>query len=111
MDLDKVKEKFVKHAFIHEETEETGNYKRGNKSSKILFTLSEKIRRDSVNGPIIIDDLLKETNPSVLIWTSIISIQMNYRKKDSIVILRRLAKDRSIGQQRFNAEMTLKEYG
>ncbi|MFK3936212.1 hypothetical protein ACI2JA_01700 [Alkalihalobacillus sp. NPDC078783] len=111
MDLDRVKEKFIKHALIHEETEETGNYKRGNKSSKILFTLSEKIKRDSVNGPIMIDTLLKETNPSVLIWTSVISIQMNYRKKDSIALLRRFAKDRNIGQQRFNAEMTLKECG
>ncbi|WYP26035.1 hypothetical protein NSQ54_17165 [Alkalihalobacillus sp. FSL W8-0930] len=64
-----------------------------------------------MNGPIIIDNLLEETNPSVLIWTSVISIQMNYRKKDSIAILRRLAKDRNIGQQRFNAEMTLREYG
>ncbi|MBM0065909.1 hypothetical protein [Alkalicoccobacillus gibsonii] len=111
MDLDRVKETFIKHALIHEETEETGNYRRGNKSSKILFTLFEKIKRDPVNGPIIVDNLLNETNPSVLIWTSVISIQMNHRKKHSIAILRRLSKDHSIGQQRFNAKMTLREFG
>ena len=101
---------FIKHAIIHGETQYSGDYKRGNKSSSILFNLSSQIEKDLENRARIVDRLLEETNPGVLIWTSFVSINMNYRKKDCMLILKNLAHNQELGKQSHNAEMTLKEF-
>lgn len=102
-------EEFIKHAIIQGETEYSGDCKKGNKSSNILFNLFSQIERDLENGPKIVDRLLEETNPGVLIWASVVAINMDYRKKDCILILKKLARNTELGIQSHNAEMTLKE--
>ena len=102
-------EEFIKHAIIQSETQYSGDYKTGNKSSNILFKLSSQIEKDIENGPKIVDRLLVETNPGVLIWASVVANNMNYRKKDCIMILKKLARDPELGIQSHNAEMTVKE--
>ncbi|RQW19090.1 hypothetical protein EH196_19310 [Bacillus sp. C1-1] len=105
----KITEAFKKHALIHDETQYSGDYTKGNNSADILAKLSVEIENDLDNGASIIDSLLKEQNPGILIWASCVSANMNYRKKDRIAILKELSRNNEIGIQRFNAEMTLKE--
>ncbi|MDL4842506.1 hypothetical protein [Aquibacillus rhizosphaerae] len=109
MNCENVIAKFIEHALIHGETQYSGDYKKGNKSSDILFELSSQIKSDPENGPKIVDRLLEEPNPSILIWISVPAIEMNYRRKDVIAILRKLASNKDLGIQGHNAEMTLKE--
>lgn len=109
LDYERTIEEFIKHALIHDETQHSGDFKTGNKSATILFTLSAQIEKDQEYGPIIVDRLLKESNASILIWTSAISIKMHDRKRETIAILKKLARNQDIGIQRFNAEMTLRE--
>ncbi|MEK4563292.1 hypothetical protein MKX54_01190 [Alkalihalobacillus sp. FSL R5-0424] len=58
---------YIKHATIHDETQHSGNYRKGNRSADLLFALSKQILDDKDNGPETIDRLLEQTNPGVLI--------------------------------------------
>ncbi|MFK3937614.1 hypothetical protein ACI2JA_08885 [Alkalihalobacillus sp. NPDC078783] len=110
MNLEETIQSFIKHATIHDDTQHSGNYRKGNKSAALLFALSDEIHGDKDNGPEIIDRLLEQTNPGVLIWASGLAIEMNYRKKDAIHILRDLSSNQELGIQSHNAEMSLTEY-
>ena len=107
--MEKIINEFIKHAIIQGETQYSGDYRKGNKSADILFKLSAQIENDLENGAEIVDELLKNKNPGVLIWAGVLSIQMDYRKKDSILILKNLARNKELGIQSHNAEMALKE--
>jgi hypothetical protein len=110
MNTEEIIQSFIKYATIHDETQHSGNFRKGNKSADLLFALSDQIHADNDNGPEIIDQLLEQKNPGVLIWASGLAIEMNYRKKDAIHILKDLSSNQELGIQRHNAEMSLTEY-
>lgn len=84
-------EEFIRHALIMEQTQYSGEYKKGNKSHNIHLSIRDKLKHDSELTIEVFDELLLNDNPYVLYAACVYTIVLNYRRSDAINILKKIA--------------------
>ncbi|TKI67682.1 hypothetical protein FC756_12410 [Lysinibacillus mangiferihumi] len=102
-------ETFIKHALIAEQTQMTGDYKRGNKSNKALLAILEQLKQSSELATAVLDELFLHENPFVLYVCSIYAIIVDYRRAEALKMLEKIA---GIEQNMtsFEASIVLEQY-
>lgn len=105
---EKLIEKFIKHAVIQGECTYSGDYKRGNRSSKTLFEICDKMKENRKIAISMIDEIINHKDSNVLIWICGVALDIGYRKDEAEKILTQLANDKKLGILGFNAELSLK---
>lgn len=106
MEYEKICEKFIKHAVIHGKCNESGDYRKGNRSSDALYKIEKDVLLNQELRERLIDDLINYQNANVQIWICGMAIDAKYRKIEAEEILKKLSQDK-LGIHSFNAKMTL----
>ncbi|MFJ5766544.1 hypothetical protein ACIP9C_14415 [Lysinibacillus sp. NPDC093210] len=102
-------EEFIKHGLIAEETQMTGDYKRGNKSNKALLAILEQLKQSTELATAVLDELFLHDNPFVLYVCSIYAIVVDYRRADALKMLEKIA-GMEQNMTSFEASIVLEQY-
>jgi len=102
-------ETFINHCLIAEETQMTGDYKRGNKSNRALLVILDQLKQSSELATAVLDELFLHENTFVLYVCSIYAIVVDYRRADALKMLEKIA---GMGQNMtsFHASIVLEQY-
>lgn len=102
-------DEFIKHCLIAEETQMTGDYKRGNKSNRALLVILDQLKQSSELATTVLDELFLHENTFVLYVCSIYAIVVDYRRADALKMLEKIA---GMGQNMtsFHANIVLEQY-
>jgi len=102
-------EEFIKHALIAEQTQMTGDYKRGNKSNKALLAILDQLKQSHELATAVLDELFLHENSFVLYVCSIYAIVVDYRRTDGVKMLEKI-----VGMEQnmtsFEASIVLEQY-
>jgi len=109
-DKETLVEEFIKHALIAEQTQMTGDYKRGNKSNKALLAILDQLKQASELATAVLDELFLHENSFVLYVCSIYAIVVDYRRADALNILERIAGMEQNNMTGFHAGIVLEQY-
>lgn len=102
-------EEFIKHSKIADETQMTGDYKKGNKSHKVLLDIRDQLKQEPKLAKVVIDELFLNENPYVLFTISVFAIILDYRRDEAIKLLKKI-KSMEIKMTSFHAGITLELY-
>ncbi|MDJ0333445.1 hypothetical protein [Planococcus sp. S3-L1] len=108
-DKNRIVEEFIKHSLIMEQTQYSGEYKKGNKSHEVHLSIRDKLKQDPELAKGVFDELFHNENSFVLYASSVYAIVLNYRKDDAIKILSKIAA-MDIKLTSFEAETALELY-
>jgi len=102
-------DEFINHCLIAEETQMTGDYKRGNKSNRALLVILDQLKQSSELATAVLDELFLHENTFVLYVCSIYAIVVDYRRADALKMLEKIA---GMGQNMtsFHANIVLEQY-
>ena len=108
-DKETLVEEFIKHTLIAEQTQMTGDYKRGNKSNKALLAILDQLKQASELATAVLDELFLHENSFVLYVCSIYAIVVDYRRTDGVKMLEKI-----VGMEQnmtsFEASIVLEQY-
>ena len=103
-------EEFINHCLIAEQTQMTGEYKRGNKSNKALLAILDQLKQSHELATAVLDELFLHENSFVLYVCSIYAIVVDYRRADALNILERIAGMEQNNMTSFHAGIVLEQY-
>lgn len=103
-------EEFIKHVLIAEQTQMTGDYKRGNKSNKALLAILDQLKQSSELATAVLDELFLHENSFVLYVCSIYAIIVDYRRADAVKMLEKIAGIEQNNMTGFHAGIVLEQY-
>jgi len=102
-------EEFINHCLIAEQTQMTGDYKRGNKSNKALLAILDQLKQSHELATAVLDELFLHENSFVLYVCSIYAIVVDYRRTDGVKMLEKI-----VGMEQnmtsFEASIVLEQY-
>ncbi|WKA53221.1 hypothetical protein [Planococcus shixiaomingii] len=99
-------EEFIKHSLIAEQTQYSGDYRKGNKSQDALLAICDGLKDEPELAKEVFDELLLHDNPYVLYVCSVYAIVLNHRRDDAIKMLEKIA-DMGTEWTSFHAETAL----
>lgn len=105
----KLIENFIENANLHSMGTSEGNYKIANTASKKLTSIIHKLKKDHSVAENFIDHLIKNDNPSLIIWLSLLGKEIDYKYDIFYEKLNKIANDKSLKFLSFDAQIMLKE--
>lgn len=110
MEIDELSKIFIENAIIQGDCTNSGDYKRGNKASKVLLSIIKKISKDYNQAVLLINALKQSNEPNVIIWCTRLAFNANYEKEYFICALRKIAERKELKLISFSAQKSLEQY-
>ncbi|MEC5425991.1 hypothetical protein QGM71_21295 [Virgibacillus sp. C22-A2] len=102
-------QEYKKHAIILADTQETGDYKKGNRSSDQLLKISKIMKEDRELAKNVLDSLMESEDPKVLSSCCVDALVLKHRTDEALNHLTKIVNS-DLGMMSFNAETTLELY-
>jgi peroxiredoxin family protein len=98
---------FIENAIIQKECTYSGDYKKGNKASEILFKVKDYLKKNPESISYL-KELMDQEDPNIKIWACGFALDFNYETKKAKEVLEKIASDKNLNILCLDAEMSLK---
>ncbi len=105
-----IKQKYFENAISHWQASDKGNYRVANRAYYELSKIYQQLSKDKKFAELFLKDMLQSEELSVQLWAATHSLGLNVNVNMAIETLERISQMEKIGINRFDAEMTLKEW-